>query len=319
MLAVRIHQYGSGDALSLDDIPVPDIQPDELLVKVVAASVNPVDWKVREGYLAENIPHTMPLTLGWDVSGVVVAVGAAANAGGANRRPGDAVFSRPDLARNGTYAEFVAIRALECARKPRTIPHAAAASIPLAGITAWEALVDTAAVKPGQRVLVHAGSGGVGSLAIQIARDQGATVIATVIATTSSRNRSLVASLGAHQVIEYDNTRFAEVLEPVDVVFDTLGGQVQEDSWQVLWPGGILVSIISPPDPARAAAHGVRGAFVFIGPNAPVLERLAEMVDGGHLRPVVGAEFGLRDIARAHALSESGRAVGKIVLLAGTP
>jgi len=315
MLAVRIHQYGSADALSLDDIPVPGIQPDELLVKVVAASVNPVDWKVREGYLAQNIPHAMPLTLGWDVSGVVVAVGDRANAGGAGWRPGDAVFSRPDLARNGTYAEFVAVRAAECARKPRTIPHAAAASLPLAGITAWEALVDTAAVKPGQRVLVHAGSGGVGSLAIQIAREHGATVIAT----TSSRNRALVESLGAQQVVEYDKARFTEVLEPVDVVFDTLGGQVQDDSWQVLRPGGILVSIISPPDQEKAAAHGVRGAFVFIGPNAPVLERLAAMVDGGRLRPVVGAEFGLRDVARAHALSESGRAVGKIVLLAGTP
>lgn len=311
MLAVRIHQYGNRDALSLDDIPVPEVQPDELLVKVVAASVNPVDWKVREGYLAQMVPHALPLTLGWDVSGVVTAVGSAVS----GWQPGDAVFSRPDLARNGTYAEFVAIRAVECARKPRTIPHAAAASLPLAGITAWEALVDQAGIQPGQRVLVHAGSGGVGSLAIQIARDHGATVIAT----TSTRNRALVESLGAHQVIDYTQTRFTEAVEPVDVVFDTLGGQVQEDSWQVLRPGGILVSIVSPPDPDRAAAQGVRGAFVFIGPNAPVLERLAEMVDGGRLRPLVGAEFGLRDIARAHALSESGRAVGKIVLLAGTP
>jgi len=311
MLAVRIHQYGKRDTLSLDDIPVPAIGPDEVLVKVVAASVNPVDWKVREGYLAQMIPHALPLTLGWDVSGVIVAVGSAVS----GWQPGDAVFSRPDLARNGTYAEFVAIRAIECARKPRTVSHAAAASLPLAGITAWETLVDNAAIRPGQRVLVHAGSGGVGSLAIQVARDQGATVIAT----TSARNRALVESLGAHQVIDYTSTRFTDVVEPVDVVFDTLGGQVQEDSWQVLKPGGVLVSIISPPDADKAKAHGVRGAFVFIGPNAPVLERLAAMVDGGRLRPIVGAEFGLRDVARAHALSESGRAVGKIVLLAGTP
>lgn len=311
MLAVRIHQYGSRDALSLDDIPIPDIAPDEVLVKVVAASVNPVDWKVREGYLAQMIPHPLPLTLGWDVSGVVVAVGGEVS----NWREGDAVFARPDLARNGTYAEFAAIRASECARKPATISHVEAASLPLAGITAWESMVDTAAVQAGQRVLVHAGSGGVGSLAIQLLKDLGAIVIAT----TSERNRALVESLGADQVVDYRTARFTDVVEPVDAVFDTLGGQVQEDSWQVLKPGGIQVSIISPPDADQAAARGVRQGFVFIGPNAPVLTRLAAMVDSGRLRPVIGAEFALRDIAAAHALSESGRAVGKIVLYVAPP
>lgn len=311
MLAVRIHQYGTRDVLSLDEIPVPEIGPDELLVKIVATSINPVDWKVREGYLKEMIPHPLPLTLGWDLSGVVSAVGAGVQ----GWQVGDAVFARPDLKRNGTYAEYIAVRAVECARKPATVSHAEAASLPLAGITAWESLVDAARVKPGQRVLVHAGSGGVGSLAIQIARDIGATVIAT----TSGRNRALVESLGAHQVVDYTTTRFTEAVEPVDVVFDTLGGQVQEDSWSLLRPGGTLVSIVSPPDQERARSLGVNGAFVFIGPNAPVLEKLAHMVDGGRLRPIVGAEFALRDIARAHALSESGRAVGKIVLYAGTP
>ena len=311
MLAVRIHQYGSRDALSLDDIPIPDIAPDEVLVKVVAASVNPVDWKVREGYLAQMIPHPLPLTLGWDVSGVVVAVGGEVS----NWREGDAVFARPDLARNGTYAEFAAIRASECARKPATISHVEAASLPLAGITAWESMVDTAAVQAGQRVLVHAGSGGVGSLAIQLLKDLGAIGIAT----TSERNRALVESLGADQVVDYRTARFTDVVEPVDAVFDTLGGQVQEDSWQVLKPGGIQVSIISPPDADQAAARGVRQGFVFIGPNAPVLTRLAAMVDSGRLRPVIGAEFALRDIAAAHALSESGRAVGKIVLYVAPP
>lgn len=311
MLAVRIHQYGNRDVLALDDVPVPDLGPDEVLVKVVAASVNPVDWKVREGWLAENIPHALPLTLGWDVSGVIAAVGSFVT----GWQIGDAVFSRPDLKRNGTYAEYVAIRASEIAHKPRTISHPEAASLPLAGITAWEALVTTAQIQPGQRVLVHAGSGGVGSLAIQIAKAHGAVVIAT----TSGRNRALVESLGADQVIDYGTTRFTEALEPVDVVFDTLGGQVQDDSWSVLRPGGMLVSIVSPPDAARAERQGLRGAFVFIGPNPPVLQRLAALVEGGRLRPVVGAEFALRDIARAHALSESGRAVGKIVLYAGTP
>jgi NADPH:quinone reductase-like Zn-dependent oxidoreductase len=313
MLAVRIHQYGNRDALSLDDVPVPAIAPDELLVKVVASSVNPVDWKVREGWLAQHIPHRLPLTLGWDVSGVVAAAGSAVK----GWQVGDAVFSRPDLQRDGTYAEFVAVRANECARKPATISHVEAASLPLAGITAWESLVTAGNLQPGQRVLVHAGSGGVGSLAIQIAKDRGATVIAT----TSGRNRALVESLGADQVIDYTTTRFTEALasNPVDLVFDTLGGQVQADSWSVLRPGGMLVSIISPPDEASARERGLKSAFVFIGPNAPVLEQLTTMVDGGRLRPIVGAEFALRDIAKAHALSESGRAVGKIVLYVGMP
>lgn len=311
MKAVRIHQYGGREVLFLDEVPVPEIAPDEVLVRVVAASINPVDWKVRAGYLAQMIPHQLPLTLGWDVSGVVAAVGSQVS----QWQVGNAVYSRPDLARNGTYAEFVAIRAGECARKPSTISHVEAASLPLAGITAWESMMDTARVQAGQRVLVHAGSGGVGSLAIQLVKAAGATVIATA----SGRNRALVESLGVDQFVDYTATRVADAVEPVDAVFDTIGGEVQEASWSLLNPGGIQVSIISPPDEAKAASMGVRGGFVFIGPNAPVLDKLAAMVDGGRLRPIVGAEFALEDIAAAHALSESGRAVGKIVLYVGKP
>ena len=311
MKAVRIHRYGGREVLSIDDIPVQTIAPDDVLVRVVAASINPVDWKVREGYLAQMIPHALPLTLGWDVSGVVEQVGVQVT----QWQAGDAVFSRPDLARNGTYAEYVAIRASECARKPRTVSHVEAASLPLAGITAWEAMMDTAKVGPGQRVLVQAGSGGVGSLAIQLVKAAGATVIATA----SGRNRALVESLGVDQFVDYTTTRVADAVEPVDAVFDTIGGEVQEAAWSMLKPGGIQVSIISPPSEEKAAALGLRAGFVFIGPNAPVLERLAAMVDGGQLRPIVGAEFALEDIAAAHALSESGRAVGKIVLYVGKP
>ncbi len=311
MKAVRIHRYGGREVLSIDNIPLPDIAPNDVLVRVVAASINPVDWKVREGYLAQMIPHALPLTLGWDVSGVVETVGARVT----QWQAGDAVFARPDIARNGTYAEYVAVRASECARKPRTISHVEAASLPLAGITAWEAMMDTARVQAGQRVLVQAGSGGVGSLAVQLVKAAGATVIATA----SGRNRALVESLGVDQFVDYTTTKVAEAVEPVDAVFDTIGGEVQEAAWSILKPGGIQVSIISPPSEEKAAQLGVRAGFVFIGPNAPVLERLATMVDGGRLRPIVGAEFALEDIAAAHALSESGRAVGKIVLYVGKP
>jgi NADPH:quinone reductase-like Zn-dependent oxidoreductase len=311
MKAVRIHEYGNRNVLAFEDAPMPSIASNEVLVRVVAASVNPVDWKIREGYLKEMISYPMPLTLGWDVSGVVTAVGADVT----RFRVGDAVYSRPDIKRNGTYAEYVAIRDSEIALKPLTISHNEAASLPLAGITAWEALITTAQLSAGQKVLIHAGSGGVGSLAIQLAKSRGAHVIAT----TSGKNRALVESLGADEVIDYKTQNFAEILGDIDVVFDTLGGDIQESSWSVLKKGGILVSIVNPPSDTKASELGVRGAFLFIEPNAYILEQLAELVEQGKLRPVIGAEFALQDIEKAHALSETGRTVGKIVLYVGQP
>jgi NADPH:quinone reductase-like Zn-dependent oxidoreductase len=311
MKAVRIHQYGNADVLVYEDAPLPSITSNEVLVRVVATAVNPVDWKIREGYLKEMIPYSLPLTLGWDVSGVVEAVGADVS----RFKVGDAVFSRPDIKRNGTYAEFVTIREDEIAHKPKTISHVAAATLPLAGITAWEVLVTTANLSAGQRVLIHAGSGGVGSLAIQLAKSRGAFVIAT----TSARNSAFVKSLGADEVIDYNAQAFETTVKDVDVVFDTLGGKVQEASWSVLKPGGILVSIVSPPPEERALAIGVRSAFVFIEPSAEILVQLADLVDTGAIRPIVGAEFSLADIAKAHAFSETGRAVGKIALYVGKP
>ena len=311
MKAVRIHGYGNADVLVYEDAPMPGIQPTDVLVRVVAASVNPIDWKIREGYLKQMLSYPLPLTLGWDVSGVVEAVGSDVS----RFKVGDPVYSRPDIKRNGTYAEFVAIRADEVAHKTKTISHVEAASLPLAGITAWEALFKAGQLAAKQRVLIHAGSGGVGSLAIQLAKARGAFVIAT----TSGRNGSFVKSLGADEVIDYRTQRFQDVAKDIDVVFDTIGGEVQEASWSVLKPGGILVSITSPPAAGRAKALGVRSAFVFIEPNADILAQIAEYVDAGSLRPIVGAEFALKDIAKAHALSQSGRSVGKIVLYVGQP
>ena len=311
MKAVRIHQYGNSEVLKYEDAPMPEITSTYVLVRVVAASVNPVDWKIREGYLKEMITYPMPLTLGWDVSGVIEAVGADVT----RFKVGDAVFSRPDIKRNGTYAEYVAIRADEVALKPKTISHVEAASLPLAGITAWEVLITAGQLKAKQRVLIHAGSGGVGSLAIQLAKSRGAYVIAT----TSGRNSDFVKSLGADEVIDYKTQKFQAVVKDVDLVFDTLGGEVQEASWSVLKPGGILVSIVSPPPEERAKALGMRSAFVFIEPSAAILAELAALVDAGSVRPIVGAEFALADIAKAHTFSQTGRTVGKIVLYVGKP
>lgn len=311
MKAVRIHAYGDASVLRYEDAPMPDLAPEDVLVRVVAASVNPVDWKIREGYLKQMLPLQFPLTLGWDVSGVVEAVGKNVS----RFKAGDAVFSRPDIKRNGTYAEYVAIREDELARKPQTVSHIEAATLPLAGIAAWEAIITTAKVAAGQRVLVHAASGGVGSIAVQLAKSCGAYVIAT----TSEKNRALVKSLGADEVIDYRTQKFEAIARDVDAVLDTIGGPVQEASWSVLKPGGILVSIISTPSEEKARALGVRSAFLFIEPSAPILIQLAELVECGKLRPLVGAEFALKDIVRAHALSQSGHAVGKIALYVGQP
>jgi NADPH:quinone reductase-like Zn-dependent oxidoreductase len=312
MKAVRIHRYGPREELVFEEAPLPQLAPDELLIQVVGTSVNPVDWKIRQGHLKEMIPYAMPLTLGWDVSGVVSAAGHDVT----RFKLGDSVYSRPDIARNGTYAEYVAVRAAEVAFKPSTISHIEAATLPLAGITAWQALIDVCKIKAGQRVLIHAAAGGVGSLAVQIARTRGAHVIATA----SAANRHFVLSLGANEFIDYrSQTLESAVKDPVDAVFDTVGGKAQEVSLTLLKPGGVLVSIITPPPAALAEKHGVRGEFLFIGPKAAVLEELGKLVDEGKVRPVIGAEFALEDIAKAHALSEAGHMRGKIALYVGAP
>ncbi len=197
MKAIRIHQYGSNDNLRYEDVPLPEISTDDVLVKVYYAGVNPVDWKIREGYLQALIPYDLPFTLGWDVSGVVEAVGENVS----NFKVGDEVYSRPDIARNGTYAEYVAIKNTELAFKPNTIDHAHAAGLPLAGLTAYQALFDIAKLEAGQSILIHAASGGVGSLAVQMAKIVGAHVIGTA----SAKNRDFLLEIGVDEFIDYQS------------------------------------------------------------------------------------------------------------------
>lgn len=306
MKAVRIHAYGNEEVLRLENIPVPDIAADELLVKIYAASVNPVDWKVREGYLQARNLHKLPLTLGWDFSGVVEKTGKSVT----DFQPGDAVFSRPPVERDGSYAEFIAVKANQVTLKPHSLTHREAAGIPLAGITAWEALVTTAAIEPGQKILIHAASGGVGTLAVQIAKAKDCYVVGT----TSGENVELVKQIGADEVIDYTKQDFSEVLHDMDVVFDTLGGQVQDNSWKVLKKGGMLVSIARPPDQKIALRDGVKAGYIFIGPNVPVLNALSCLIDGGRIKPVIDKVFTLEDIKQAHLYSQSGKAKGKIII-----
>lgn len=311
MKAARIHAYGAVSEIRIEDAPLPTLNDDDVLIRVVATSVNPVDWKIRKGYLKSFIPYEMPLIMGWDVSGVVEQTGHAVT----RFKPGDAVYSRPDIRRNGAYAEYVAVRESEIAFKPATISHVEAASLPLVSITAWESLFTTADLTAGHRVLIHAGAGGVGSIAIQLAKAKGAQVIATASAAKSA----LVKSLGADEVIDYRSQDFSKLAKDMDVVFDTVGGEVQEKSWGTLKPGGMLVSITDRPSEDRAKAEGKRAGFVFIDPNAAILTDLATMVDAGQVRPLIGAEFGLNDTAKAQEASETGRATGKIVIYVGHP
>lgn len=305
MKAVRIHTYGGPEALTYEDVPLPAIADDDVLIRVYAAAVNPVDWKIREGYLQGFLHYQLPLILGWDVSGVVEAVGANVT----TFKPGDEVYSRPNIERDGAYAEYIAVKASEVAHKPKTVDHVHAAAVPLAGITAWHCLFESAQLAAGQRVLIHAAAGGVGSYAVQFARWKGAYVIGTA----SARNRDFVMELGANEVIDYQSTRFEDVVEPVDVVFDTIGGDVQERSWQVVKPGGILVSIVSPPSEEQAAAHHCRSAYVFIQPRADWLTEMAQLIDAGQVKSIVDAVLPLHQAAEAHQMSQSGHTRGKIV------
>lgn len=311
MKAVCIHEYGDRSVLRYQDLPVPEIQDDEVLIKVVASAVNPVDWKIRNGYLKEMLSFEFPLIPGWDVAGIVEKAGKKVT----GFSVGNAVYSRPDITRNGTYAEYIAVKENEVALKPTTISFMEAASLPLAAITAWESVINAGELKAEQSILIHAASGGVGSIAVQLAKWKGARVIAT----TSQQNHDFVKSLGADEIIDYRSTDFKDVVSEIDVVFDTIGGGVQEKSLSVLKKGGILVAVTQTPSEELCEKFGVTGKFVFIQPDALILKNIAELVDAGIVRPIVGSEFALKDVAKAHELSESGHARGKIVIHVGQP
>jgi len=311
MKAIRIHAYGGPELMQLEDAPVPACGAGDLLVRVVAAGINPIDWKVRSGLMAAQLPKPFPITLGSDAAGTVAAMGGAVR----GFELGDEVFFYAEFARGGTYAEYLAVEASQVAKKPRTVSFSTAAALPTPGQAAWTALIDTAKIERGQRVLVHGGAGALGTIAVQLAKEHGAHVIATA----SGDGVALVKSLGADEVIDYRTQRFEQVAHDIDIVLDTLGGQTQEASWATMRKGGILVATAMPPSPERAATAGVRAAFVFTPPRGGVLAQLAQRVDDGRLRVVVGQEFALADAAQAHRLGEGGKARGKMILHVAAP
>jgi len=331
MKAFVVDRYGSNDVLRAADMPEAQVGDEDVLVQVHAASINPVDFKIRNGELKLILPYRPPFILGNDLAGIVVQVGS-----GVQRfQPGDEVYARLPEDRIGAFAERVAIREDAVAMKPTTLTMEAAASVPLVGLTAWQVLVDRANLQPGQSVLIHAGSGGVGTFAIQLAKHLGATVATT----TSTANVDWVKRLGADVVIDYTREDFSELLRHYDVVLDTRGDwKTLVASLRVLKPGGKLISISGPPDPDfaeqmgvnrilkfgmrllswrirnKARRHRVSYSFLFMRPNGEQLREIAAIIDSGKIRPVIDRVFPFESTKEALAYVEKGHAKGKVVV-----
>ena len=306
MKAVRIHNYGGPETLVFEDAPMPEIAPDEVLIKVAACAINPIDWKVRKGYAKERAPLSFPFILGWDVAGTIEKAGVLVT----NYTAGDKVFTRNNTSRNGGYAEFVAVRASEIAAAPKSISLMESSGIPLACQTAWAGLFEQGALPKGQSVLIHGGSGGVGTFAVQLAHFVGAHVIAT----TSEKNKELVKSLGADEIIDYKADDFSKKLKDIDVVFDTIGGDTQKKSWGIIKKGGILVSTVGADENA-AKVHNLSAKSFMVDSSGARLQEIASLVDLGHLKVIIEKQFPLSEAKAAHELSEGGHAVGKIILI----
>jgi NADPH:quinone reductase-like Zn-dependent oxidoreductase len=303
MRAIRFHDYGPPSVLVVDEIERPEPKEGEVLIRVRAAGVNQIDWKLRSGALQQYMPLQLPNILGLDVAGTVEAAGEGVTTFAA----GDEVFGRG----SGTYADYATAPVTAIAHVPVGVTFEQAATLNVGGVTAWVGLFDTAHLEAGQRLLVQGGAGGVGALAVQLGHWKGAHVIATA----STANVEYVRSLGADEVIDYTRVNVEDAVHDVDVVLDTVGGDVTVHSWSVLKPGGILVVIAGMADVETATARGVRTSSAN-HPDviSPVLEELGKLVVSGDLVPQIGRVFPLADAAGAHTVSETGHGRGRIVL-----
>jgi len=330
MKAFVVDRYGRKNGVRAGDMPVPELREDDVLIQIHAAGVNPLDSKIRDGEFKLLLPYRLPLILGHDLAGVVVRVGPRVR----RFKPGDEVFARPHKDRIGTFAEFIAVKEDGVALKPTSLSMEEAASMPLVGLTAWQALIEKGQLAKGQKVLIHAGSRGVGTFAIQLAKHVGATVATTA----SAANAEWLKQLGADIVIDYKKDDFAAILKDYDVVLDTQGGNTLEKSLRVLKPGGKLIGIAGPPDPdfakeigaslflktamrflsyrIRKAAkrHHVSYSFLFMRANGEQLGQIAALVDAGAIKPVIDRVFPFESTNEALAYVERGRVKGKVVV-----
>lgn len=313
MKAIFIEDFGGPEQLKMGRLNIPNPEPDEVQIKIACTAVNPVDWKIRTGLLQKRMPHHFPIVLGWDAAGTISRLGPNVN----NFKVGDAVFAycRKSTIQDGTYAEYICLNAESVARKPSHISFAQAAAVPLAGLTAWQSLFDAANLNKGESVLIQAGAGGVGSLAIQFAKLAGARVITTA----KQSNHDYVKSLGADIVVDYQKQSLKEELKKfipqgLDVVFDTLGGNALKESYAFLKPGGRLVSIVEIPDQALADQFKVKPLYVFVSPNGKQLQQISDLIESGKVQPIRIHEMPLEKAAEAQEQNRLGHVQGKIVL-----
>lgn len=306
MKAVRIHDYGGVDVLRYEEAPRPTPNAGEVLIRVNATTVNPFDCAVRSGYMGAYFNYTFPLILGTDVSGIVEEVGTGVE----DISPGDEVYTRAGVFRDGSYGEFALAIATDVTPKPKSLDHLHAAALPHVTLTAWQALIEFADLSEGQTVLIHAAAGGVGHVAVQIAKWRDAKVIGT-----ASINLPFLEELGVEHAIDYTKTAFEDVVSDVDVVLDLMGGETQQRSWKVLKPGGVLLSTVQPPSQETAASLGVRQHM--IGTAPPIRRTLTEaahLVETGKLKPFVSTVLPLSEIRKAHEMVEGRHTRGKLVL-----
>ena len=308
MKAIVINTYGNEDVLNYTEVERPEPKADEVLVKVHAAAVNPADWKIRDG-MGEQFGFKLPLILGGDIAGTVEAVGDGVE----SFKQGDAVYGMTLSSLSGGYAEYAVTKADAIAPKPESITFEAAAAIPIAALTAWQAMFDIANLSSGQRILITGASGGVGSMAVQLAKAKGAIAIGTA----SGKNEQFVRDLGADEFVDYTAQPFEEVVKDVDVVFDTIGGDTSAPAFQTLKKGGFLVAAPGPPSEEKAKEFGVEAAWVFCKPNAQQLAEINRLIDEGKLKIHIETVLPLTEVKKAHQLSQSGRTRGKIVLQVG--
>lgn len=310
MKAVRIHEWGNVDVVKLEEIETPKIKENEVLIEVYAAGVNPIDWKVREGYFASSMKDHFPFAMGWDCSGKVAAKGAKVT----HFEIGDEVIGLlrfPEAA--GTFAEFVTAPEDQICHKPATFDHIHSAAVPLVGLTAWQNLFDLAKLKAKDKILIHAASGAVGQFVIQLAKYKGATVIAVA----SNESKDLLTTLGADQFIDYKKEKFENIINDVDVVFDGVGGDTAMRSLSVLKSGGVLISIPAPLSEeivSKAKEKQIQTIFPIVKPNAEQLHQIVHLIDDGLLQIKIEKTFPLAQIKEALNLQQAGHCHGKVVI-----
>jgi len=304
MKAIVIHEYGGPEVLKYEDIPRPEPKDDQLLIRVIAAGVNPVDGMIRSGIFMGN--RAFPIILGGDAAGVVEKVGSKIT----KFKVGDPVFAYVGLDNSGGYAQYALVTEQEAAPKPKSLTYVEAAAVPIVALTGWQALVDTAKLSAGQTVLIHGGSGGVGSFAIQIAKARRAKVVATA----STANQDFLKKLGADVAIDYTKQKFEDVAKDVDVVLDSIGGDTLARSYGVVKKGGIIVSLVARPKESELEKYGIRGAALNAEPNSEELSEIGKLIDDKKIKVVVSQTFPLSEAMKAQEQVATGHTRGKIVL-----